>query len=106
MGRLVIVAYRPLPGRSEELLALMREHVPILRDEGLATDRPPYLMRAKDGTLVEVFEWQSSEAITFAHRNPTVRAMWQRYQKVSEYVPLANIAECADMFAEFEPLDY
>ena len=55
-GVVVIVAYRPLPGKEAELLQLTREHVPILRREGLATERPFQAMRAADGTIVEVGE--------------------------------------------------
>lgn len=58
MGDMVIVAYRPKPGREEDLLALTREHVPALRRLGLATERPALAMRAKSGDVVEVFEWR------------------------------------------------
>ena len=58
MGDMVIVAYRPKPGKEEELLALTRGHVPELRRLGLATDRTTLAMRSKDGIIVEVFEWQ------------------------------------------------
>ncbi len=58
MGDVVIVAYRPKPGREADLLALTRTHVPELRALRLATDRPATTMQAKDGTVVEVFEWQ------------------------------------------------
>jgi hypothetical protein len=34
MGRFVIVAYRPYPGKEERLLELTREHLPILRSHG------------------------------------------------------------------------
>ena len=105
MGRLVIVAYRPKPGKEQRLLELTREHVPILRRQGLATDRPPYAMRAADGTVIEVFEWKSSEAIASAHENPEVLAMWARYAEACDYVKLAEIKECSDLFAGFEPLN-
>jgi hypothetical protein len=49
-----IVAYRPKPGREEELLRLVRARVPTLRREGLATERAPVILRAKDGTIIEV----------------------------------------------------
>jgi quinol monooxygenase YgiN len=104
MGRMVIVAYRPKPGKEQALLQLTREHVPILRAEGLATDRPPCAMRAADGTIVEVFEWSSDEAIASAHTNPHVQAMWGRYAEACEYVPLNSLSEAQQMFAGFEPI--
>ena len=105
MGVLVVVAYRPLAGKEQRLLELTKEHVPILRGLGLATERPAYAMRAKDGTIVEVFEWKSKEAIATAHENPAVQQMWKRYGEACEYVPLASLKESSDMFAEFEPIE-
>ena len=46
MPDIVIAAYRPKPGKDEALRALLRDHVPFLRREGLVTDRIPILGRA------------------------------------------------------------
>ena len=62
------------------------------------------VMRAKDGTLVEMFEWASPAAIEEAHANPRVQAMWARFAACCDYVPLNSLAEAGDMFAEFEPV--
>jgi quinol monooxygenase YgiN len=105
MSVLVIVAYRPRPGKEALLLQLTKEHVPILREQGLATDRPAYAMRAADGTILEVFEWKSKAAIETAHTNPAVLKMWEKYAEACEYVPLAAVKESSDMFAGFEPID-
>jgi quinol monooxygenase YgiN len=72
MSVIVIVAYRPRPGKEALLLQLTKEHVTILREQGLATERVPYAMRSADGTIIEVFEWKSKEAIEAAHTNPAV----------------------------------
>jgi quinol monooxygenase YgiN len=58
-GVIVIVAYRPKPGKEAELLELVRTRVPTLRKEGLVSDRAPIMMRARDGTIIEVSEWKS-----------------------------------------------
>src|SRR5205814_1331609 len=70
-GVCVSIAYRPKPGKGDELLELVQSRVPTLRQEGLVTDRAPTIMRARDGTIVEVSEWKSREAIDAAHKNPT-----------------------------------
>ncbi len=101
--RIAIVAYRPKPGREAELLDLTREHVPILRAEGLATDRPAIACEAADGSIVEVFEWESG-AIERAHANPKIMEMWGRYAEVCEYAPLASLEESSNIFAGFRPL--
>jgi len=103
-GVIVVVAYRPKPGKEKELLELVRARVPTLRKEGLVTDRVPTIMRAKDGTLVEVSEWKSREAIDAAHKNPNVLAMWDKFFALCECVPLKTLAEANDMFAGFEPV--
>ena len=100
---LVIVAYRPKPGKDAELLELTREHVPLLRREGLATDRPVVAARAQDGTIVEVFEWAPGGAEQ-AHTNPAVLKLWERYAAACEIVTLASLPESSSMFASFTPL--
>jgi hypothetical protein len=102
--RICIVAYKPKPGMDAVLLQLAREHVPLLRAEGLATDHPVTICRAADGTIIEIFEWAAG-AIERAHTNPVVGHMWHRYSTACDYVPLNTLAESADMFAGFAPVD-
>ena len=105
MGVMVIVAYRPKPGKGPLLLELTKQHLGILRGQHLATERSSYAMEASDGTVIEVFEWKSKEAIAAAHTNPVVLKMWERYAEACEYVPLASVKECSDRFAEFAPIE-
>ena len=104
-GVIVIVAYRPKPGKEKELLELVRNRVPTLREEGLVTDRVPTIMRARDGTIIEVSEWKSREAIDAAHNNPNVLAMWNKFFALCDCVPLNTLSESAEMFAGFEPIE-
>lgn len=104
MGDMVIVAYRPKPGQEETLLQLTREHVPALRDLGFATDRATLAMTNKDGVVVEVFEWADG-AVGKAHHHPAVQAMWGRYEKACDYVPLESLPEAKDLFATFKPIE-
>jgi quinol monooxygenase YgiN len=104
-GICVIVAYRPKPGKEQELLALVRVRVPTLLQEGLVTERPPIIMRARDGTFIEVSEWKSPEAIDAAHKNPNVLAMWETFFTLCDCVPLKTLEEANEMFAGFEPVD-
>lgn len=104
-GICVIVAYRPKPGKEHELLKLVRSRVPTLRQEGLVTERTPMIMRAGDGTIIEVSEWRSRAAIDAAHQNPSVLAMWEKFFALCDCVPLETLAEARDMFAGFEAID-
>jgi aminoglycoside phosphotransferase (APT) family kinase protein len=100
----VVVAYKPKPGKEADLLQLTREHVPLLRAEGLATARPVTACQAKDGTVVEVFEWVEG-GVQRAHTNPVVHKLWERYAAACDIVPLASLPEASNMFASFTPLD-
>ena len=103
-GVIVIVAYRPKPGKESETLDLVRSRVPTLRKEALVTDRAPIIMRARDGTIIEVSEWKSREAIDAAHKNPNVLAMWNRFFAICDCIPLNTLSESAEMFAGFDPV--
>ena len=104
MSRFVITALKPKPGKAESLLAVIEKHWRALQSEGLVTSRPHYVMLAEDGTVLEVIEWASAEAIAKAHENPTVLALWAQFEAACEYVPLASLAEAARRFPEFKPL--
>ena len=104
MGTMVIVAFRPKVGHEAELESLVREHAPYLRNLGLVTDRPATAMRGRDGTVVEVFEWVEG-GTTAAHSNPNVHALWERFGRACDYVPLRELPETAEMFAGFSPID-
>jgi hypothetical protein len=104
MGRIVIACYRPKAGQRDALRALVAVHVATLRSVGLATDRAPITMESQDGTIVEVFEWASPEAIQAAHSHPVVLEMWEEYGKVCDYVPIASVPEAAQLFANYRPI--
>ena len=104
MGSIVIACYKPRPGCEQALLELVRNHMPVLRGEGLVTERVPIVARAQDGTIVEIFEWTSSEAIAGAHHNPVVLDLWKRFEAVCWYETPVNIAEFQNMFSHFEPI--
>lgn len=103
--RIVIVGYKPFPGREKELMQLIKTHVARLRKEGLASDREPILMVSKSGVVIEVFGWKNKEAIEAAHTNATVQKMWAEYEQVCEYVPIGNLEEATTLFSEFSPLE-
>jgi hypothetical protein len=101
---IVIVAYKPKSGKEADLLQLTREHVPLLRAESLATDYPVTACQAKDGTVVEVFEWAPG-GVERAHSNPVVMKLWERYAAACDIVPLVSLPESSNMFASFTPID-
>ena len=106
MGICVICVYRPKPGMAERLNEVVRDHLPVLRAEGLATDRPAQVMRAGDGSIVEVFEWVSQEAIDAAHHNANVQKMWGEFWAACDIDCIGNLDEAKQPFSHFTPVDF
>lgn len=105
MGRIVIVAYKPKPSKEDDMKAFLKKHVPVLRNEGLVTDRAPVIMRSANGTFIEVFEWKSAQAIEEAHSNEAVLRLWEEFEQCGTYEQLASLEEAGQMFAEFDSVE-
>lgn len=103
MGKIVIATYKPKPGKEKNLDRLVRDHVKVLRNQGLATLRPPMIMKSADGTVVEVFEWISKQAIEEAQHNKDVQDYWARYKEVCDIIPVSDLIEANTSFSEFNP---
>lgn len=102
----VIAAYRPKPGKAQELRRLVGAHRRALVGAHLITDRPPLLLRARsDGTLLEIFEWVSAQAADQAHEHPAIRAIWNKLAGVADFVPLSAVREAGKAFSHFEALE-
>ena len=102
MGRFVIVAYKPKPGREAALLTAVEKHLNVLKQENLVTDHPASVMKSSEGVIVEVFEWASAAAIEAAHVSPAVGALWAEFSACCDYLPLNQLPESSRMFAEFD----
>ena len=102
MPRTVIAGYHPKPGQADALRALARTHFARLYALGLVTRQLPILMRARDGTVLEVFTWKSQAAIDAAHQHPAVLAMWNEYASVCDYVPVGRLPEAGELFSAFD----
>jgi quinol monooxygenase YgiN len=101
-GNVVIAVYRPRAGQAEALERLVEGHVPALRKLGLVTGRDAIVLRAADGTVLEIFEWKSADAVERAHHDPQVQQIWGAFEKVCEWLPLASLPEAARPFPHFE----
>lgn len=100
-----IACFRPRPRKAKELLKVVKDHLPVLRKQKLVTARKAIQARAKDGSIIEIFEWKSQKAIDDAHRDPEVLKLWARYAACSEWIKIGDIAEADRMFPGFEPVN-
>jgi len=104
-GNMVIALYRPHAGKEEPLIELLRQHLPTLRRLGLATEREALVLRASDGTILEIFEWASPGAVEQAHTHPEVAEVWESFGKLCDLVSLSDLADAGRKFPHFQPID-
>ena len=104
MGTFVIAVFKPKEGKDEALKRIVLEHVPTLHSLGLVTNRPAYIMQAANGTIIEVFEWVSANAIEKAHSHPVVLEMWKKFVETCEYGTIGELEESRMMFPGFKPV--
>lgn len=101
---IVMAMYKPKAGQDEALRAIMARHIPALRRRGLITDRPAMMLRAEDGTYIEIFEWVSPDAAVVAHRDPEIGKLWDEMAPIAEFPTLASLAEARRQFPHFAPV--
>ena len=105
MGTQIVFAlYRPRKGKDKALEKLIAKHVPTLRKLGLATGRAPVVARSRNGTYIEVFEWESEDAVEEAHEHPQVAQIWEAMGQVCEFSKLEALPEIKDEFPHFRPV--
>ncbi len=104
-GRVVLALYRPNEGKAERLLEILADHVPTLRRLELATDREVLLLRATDGTVIEIFEWVEEDSARVAHEHPEVARVWEAIGQCAEFTKLGDLEEATLQFPHFDPVD-
>jgi len=106
MGIIVIACFKPKEGKEKELLEVLKDHMPVLRKEGLVTDKECIVMKSENGSILEVFEWKSQDAINHAHENSNVLDLWKRFEDACTYETLSTLDESAKMFPGFDPVKF
>jgi hypothetical protein len=105
-SEVVFALYRPHAGKDPDLRRLIDQHVPALRRLELVTDRAPLLLKAADGTYVEIFEWASASAARTAHEHPEVARIWDAMETVADFVSLDSLEESRRPFTHFASAAY
>lgn len=100
----VFALYRPHEGQDAELRRLLALHPPALRRLELITDRPVVLVKSKNGTYIEVFEWSTTDSARQAHEHPEVAKIWEAMGKIADLPNLNSLEEVKERFPHFEPV--
>lgn len=102
MGILAFAMYKPHEGKEAELNDILKSHIPTLKELGLITDREPVMLKAEDGTIIEVFEWASEEAVKMAHQHPAVGQLWGKMGPIATFPAMKDLPEAQKPFPGFD----
>ncbi len=99
----VIAIYRAHAGKESDLESLLARHVPLLREERLATDCKVIVLKSMvDSSYLEIFEWATATASSAAHDNPRVMGLWNRMSEVCDMIAPSDLKEVSTRFPHFE----
>jgi hypothetical protein len=100
----VFALYRPHDGKEAEFRELLAKHIPVLRRLELITDREPIIVKSKNGTYIEIFEWRAADSASRAHELPEVAQVWEAMGRVADLPALESLDEVSGQFPHFEPI--
>jgi hypothetical protein len=106
MRRTFIIVYKPYKGREQELLPAVKASYIDLRKGGYVTSDSPKIMKAKDSSIILIFEWKDEQMIPNAQADPVIQQHWMTLSKLCEFAKPMNLIEFQGPFSEFETIDW
>ena len=104
MSKIASVVYKPRKDKDQELFDSLLVNIPIMRKLGLVTSREQIIAKAKDGCLIQIFEWIGEESEEQAMAHPVVQEMWMKVAKISDFQRPMSVAEFQEQLSKFETL--
>jgi hypothetical protein len=98
----IIVGYRPFPGRTDLVTAILLEIYEAMQRAGLITARRPWIMRSEEGDIIAAFEMTNEYSFAASEKIREVAALRARLMGVAERLPLGHLREASQPYAEFE----
>lgn len=103
MSRIVICAYRPHPGKRQELLELLSRHHTRTREQGRLAPRAPWLCEGVNGEIVFVAEIADS-AIEAIWNDEMLQDIEALISGVARMIPVSTVTEAAAAFMDMASL--
>jgi len=102
--KLAMAMYKPKEGKSAELKAILKDHIPMLQKLELISANTAYMVESQNGTVIEIFEWMDDSAKDVAHKHPAVRAIWGKMMDICSFPHLQDLPEAKHSFPNFSVL--
>jgi len=104
-SRLSFSAYRPKPGRSDELLPHLRHEVATLRARSHITNRPAPICLTDRGEYLVITEWASAASVDEAHDDDAVQEVWRRKEQLVDYIAPSDLDKSSVSFVSYDVLE-
>jgi hypothetical protein len=98
-------AYRPRPGRGDEVLPHLREEVATLRAHGYITSRPAPICLTTRGEYLVISEWATETSVDEAHADDVILEVWGRKEQLVDYIAPADLDQGHVPFASYDVLE-
>ena len=104
-SRLSLSAYRPRPGRSDEVLPHLRHEVATLRARGHITNRAAPVCLTDRGEYLVITEWATATSVDEAHDDEVVLEVWARKEQLVDYIAPGDLDKSTVPFASYDVLE-
>jgi hypothetical protein len=104
-SRLSLSAYRPRPGRSDEVLPHLRHELATLRARGHITDRAAPICLTDRGEYLVVMEWATARSVDAAHDDDVVLEVWARKEQLVDYIAPSDLDKSTIPFVSYDVLE-
>ena len=104
-SRLSLSAYRPRPGRSDEVLPHLRHEVATLRARGHIPNRPAPICLTDRGEYLVITEWATATSVDEAHDDEVVLEVWRRKEQLVDYIAPSDIDKGTVPFVSYDVLE-
>jgi hypothetical protein len=102
MSKIALIVYKPRQDHTQDLIDSLLQNIPVMRKLGLVTYREQIVAKAKDGSIVQIFEWVEDDSQEQAMAHPVVQEMWINVSKISDFQKPMAVAEFQETLSMFE----
>ena len=104
-SRLSLSAYRPKPGRGDQLLPHLRHEVATLRARRHITNRPAPISLTDRGEYLVIIEWASASSVDESHADDVVQEVWRRKEQLVDYIAPSDLDKSSVPFVSYDVLE-
>lgn len=105
MARILIVTYRPAPGKYDEALALLRAQYQRVIDMGIVPRHAPLLARSAVGEITYVATFAHPDDVDRCWEDASFQELDTRLAEIAELIPMMSMCEASASYIDMEAVE-